>query len=76
MIDYMEFVCVLKFIWIRRFIYFNIKWVKFFELELGLKIEILWEKGLDFIINISNKISNKFWKEVLLDWVKIVMFYS
>ena len=61
MIDYMEFVCALKSTWIRRLIHSNTKWVKLFESELGLKIETLWEKGSDFITNISNKISNKFW---------------
>lgn len=63
MIDYMEFVCALKSTWIRRLIHSNTKWVKLFESELGLKIETLWEKGSDFITNISNKIRNKFWKE-------------
>lgn len=72
----MEFVCALKSTWIRRLIHSNTKWVKLFESELGLKIETLWEKGSDFITNISNKIRNKFWKEDLLDWVKIVMSYS
>lgn len=72
----MEFVCALKSTWIRRLIHSNTKWVTLFESELGLKIETLWEKGSDFITNISNKISNKFWKEVLLDWVKIDMSYS
>lgn len=61
MIDYMEFVCALKSTWIRRLIHSNATWVKLFESELGLKIETLWEKGSDFITNISNKISNKFW---------------
>lgn len=54
-------------------IHSSTKRVKLFESELGLKIETLWEKGSDFITNISNKIRNKFWKEVILDWVKIVM---
>lgn len=72
----MEFVCALKSTWIRRLIHSNTKWVKLFESELELKIETLWGKGSDFIINISNKISNKFSKEVLLDWVKIDMSYS
>lgn len=76
MIDYKECVCALKSTWIRRLTHSNTKWVKLFESELGLKIESLWENGLDFIINICNKISNSFWKEVLLDWVRIVKSYS
>lgn len=47
MIDFIEFVCGLKSTWIRKLIHSNTKWVKYFETELGLKIETLWEKGLD-----------------------------
>lgn len=34
----------------------------------------LWKRGKDFIVNlhIYNKISNNFWKEVLLYWIRIV----
>lgn len=39
-------------------------WVKLFELEL------------DFITNICNNISDSFWKNVLLDWERIVKSYS
>lgn len=38
----------------------------------------LWKRGKDFIVNlhIYNKISNNFWREVLLYWIRIVQSYS
>ena len=71
MVDYKEFITALKATWIRRILHSNAKWTKLLGAELTTGIDKLWKFGIDYINNLSVKITNSFWKEVFQSWSKI-----
>ena len=71
MIDYTEFIVALKSSWIRRILHTDTKWVKLLEATLQMKVSELLQKGSAFILDISKRIGNMFWKDVFTSWVKI-----
>lgn len=70
MIDYSDFTHALKSSWIRRLLTSKSKWVNLLEAQLKIKINDLWIKGSDCVLQHSKSIGNKFWSEVFLSYMK------
>lgn len=71
MVDYGNFIIVFKVIWMRRLIKIDIKWVKFLEFILKIKILEIWRNGIDYLYSLCKILGNLFWKEVFISWLKI-----
>lgn len=72
MVDYNDFILVLKLSWIRRLIYLKFIWVNLLEISLNIIVNNLWLRGIDFLFRFGNIMYNCFWKEVFYSWQKII----
>lgn len=52
MVSFIDFIVVLKVIWIWWILYLNVNWIELLSLELNIIIYNLWIFGIDYINNL------------------------
>ena len=70
MTDLRNYIAALKITWVKRAITTSHPWERIADCQLAVigRTKFVWDKGSKFMKDLSNKMSNAIWKEVICSW--------